>query len=64
MSAEQSLVTDPVCQMSFDVGKAAETEEYKGRKYFFCSIGCRMEFERHPDDYAIKAGGPNERNDV
>ena len=64
MSGEQSRVIDPVCQMSLDVGNAAEAAEYQGCRYFFCSIGCRAEFERHPDDYAVKNDGRDERNDV
>ena len=46
---------DPVCGMKLDEGAAKEFLLYKGRPYYFCSVGCRAEFERHTNDYAEDA---------
>ena len=43
---------DPVCKMELDKGHVKESLVYDGRRYCFCSVGCRAEFERHPEDYA------------
>jgi Cu+-exporting ATPase len=45
-------VTDPVCGMSIDPGKAAATEEYRGKRYFFCSTACRDQFKAQPEKFA------------
>ena len=55
MSAEERVATDPVCKMDLDAGHVRESFAYKGRTYYFCSIGCRAEFERHPEDYVTSA---------
>lgn len=43
--------TDPVCAMNLGEGTAKEFLLYQGHEYYFCSVGCRAEFERHPEDY-------------
>jgi uncharacterized membrane protein YraQ (UPF0718 family)/YHS domain-containing protein len=43
--------TDPVCGMKVDRSKALRAA-HAGRTYFFCSEGCRAEFEADPDTYA------------
>lgn len=45
------MVTDPVCKMVLDEGKAPFTAEHKGEKYYFCGAGCKERFERQPDKY-------------
>jgi len=42
---------DPVCGMTVDPNKAAAQTSYWGRTYYFCSQGCRQEFEKAPDRY-------------
>ena len=42
---------DAVCKMELDESQVKDSLNYKGRNYYFCSIGCRAEFERHPEDY-------------
>lgn len=37
--------------MDVDELKTAYTLELNNIRYFFCSGGCRAEFERHPDEY-------------
>jgi P-type Cu+ transporter len=48
-------VRDAVCKMELDERHIRESLVYEGRNYYFCSIGCRAEFERHPQDYAPAA---------
>lgn len=38
-------VKDPVCGMAVEREKAAATLEWAGTTYYFCSKGCRAEFE-------------------
>jgi len=46
--AQQAL--DPVCGMTVEVGKAAETE-YSGETYYFCCSHCQQAFEDSPEEY-------------
>jgi len=34
------MAIDPVCKMEVEEAKAAATSEYKGKKYYFCAVGC------------------------
>lgn len=44
---------DPVCGMDVDPGKAgARKVEYRGKTYYFCSDGCKANFEKNPERYA------------
>ena len=49
------MAKDPVCNMEVDPKSAAGKAEYKGRTYYFCSPGCKAEFERNPEKYAEKS---------
>jgi Cu+-exporting ATPase len=51
MSAEGPPNKDPVCRMELDEKQIKESLVYQGRRYYFCSVGCRAEFQRHPNDY-------------
>ncbi len=42
---------DPVCGMDVDTKDAQHTAEYKGKTYYFCSRGCRLDFEEDPEKY-------------
>jgi YHS domain-containing protein len=44
--------TDPVCHMQVDQNTAAAVSEHAGRKYYFCSPGCKEKFDRNPGQYA------------
>ena len=46
---------DPVCGMDVDPKKAAGKTNYQGRTYFFCSVGCKKEFEENPAKYLGKS---------
>lgn len=45
------MVVDPVCKMTIDESKAAATSEYKGKKYYFCAMGCKKAFDENPEKY-------------
>jgi xanthine dehydrogenase accessory factor len=51
---ESAEATDPVCGMTVATGKAGRPLEFDGVTYYFCSAGCRGEFEADPDSYARK----------
>jgi YHS domain-containing protein len=55
MDAEGHMATDLVCKMDLDERHIKESLVYDGRRYYFCSIGCRAEFQRHPDDYVERS---------
>ena len=38
--------------MELDERSVKESLVYREKEYYFCSVGCRAEFERHPEDYA------------
>ena len=44
-------VKDLVCGMEFDEDTASGTFEYKGKTYYFCSLGCREKLANEPDKY-------------
>ena len=42
---------DPVCNMMVEEDKAAATAEYEGKTYYFCSVGCKNDFQEDPEAY-------------
>jgi YHS domain-containing protein len=48
------MAIDPVCKMTVDEKKAAATSEYKGKKYYFCAVGCKKAFDQDPEKYLAK----------
>ena len=64
MNAEERTVRDPVCRMELDERHIKESLVYKGWKYYFCSVGCRAEFQRHPEDYVEGSRTEGEAEDV
>lgn len=53
------MVVDVVCGMEINENAARCSAVFQGNAYFFCSEGCRAEFERRPQEYskAAKFGG-------
>ncbi len=49
---QPGAMVDPVCGMQVDPATATEHVERDGQTYYFCSAGCREEFERNPERYA------------
>ncbi len=47
---------DPVCKMKVDESKPAATSEYKGKKYYFCAVGCKKMFDKNPEKYLAEGG--------
>jgi Cu+-exporting ATPase len=45
------MAIDPVCKMTVNEKKAAATSEYKGKKYYFCAMGCKKAFDKDPEKY-------------
>ena len=45
------MAKDPVCKMEVEESKAAATSEYKGKKYYFCAVGCKKSFDQDPEKY-------------
>jgi YHS domain-containing protein len=48
------MAIDPVCKMQVEESKAAAISEYKGKKYYFCSVGCKKAFDQNPEKYLAK----------
>jgi len=48
---------DPVCRMRVDRFATPYSTKFEGRTYYFCSSGCKDEFETKPEHYAKHAHG-------
>jgi len=48
------MAKDPVCDMDVDPKQAAGKSEYKGQTYYFCSPGCKKQFDKDPERYLGK----------
>ncbi len=46
-----TMAIDPVCKMEVDVKNPPATSEYKGKKYYFCAMGCKKAFDADPEKY-------------
>ena len=42
---------DPVCGMEVDPKTAEFKSIYHGKMYYFCSRGCKNDFEKDPEKY-------------
>ncbi|HEU5349009.1 MAG TPA: YHS domain-containing protein [Ktedonobacterales bacterium] len=49
--AQATPAIDPVCGMQVDPAMAAATSEYQGQTYYFCSQGCKRQFDKDPQSY-------------
>ncbi len=49
------MAIDPVCQMIVNEKKAAAISEYKGKKYYFCAVGCKKTFDKDPEKWIPKS---------
>lgn len=49
---------DPVCLMEVDTEGATITSDYQGQTYYFCSTGCKRDFESNPARYIPAADAP------
>jgi xanthine dehydrogenase accessory factor len=58
IAAPLMFATDPVCGMTVDVATAVHVGEHDGRKVYFCSAGCRAQFERDPLAFSASLSQP------
>jgi len=42
---------DPVCGMDVTYETAQARSDYNGRTYYFCSLGCKEQFDKNPEKY-------------
>ena len=47
----EGVAVDPVCGMQVAIEDSAHTVEHAGTMYYFCSRGCRLDFEDDPERY-------------
>ena len=62
MNSTEHTVVDPVCKMRLRPEQIRESLVLDAQRYYFCSVGCRAEFQRHPGDYIRRT--PKERQHV
>jgi Cu+-exporting ATPase len=48
-------VIDPVCGMTIESETAAAQSTYEGSTFYFCSAGCKRQFDARPEEYARNA---------
>ena len=51
------MAKDPVCKMDVDPAKAAGSSQYNGQTYYFCSPGCKRQFDENPQHYIGQSAG-------
>ncbi len=51
------MVIDPVCGMEVDPKTAAGSSVYQGQTYYFCSMGCKKDFDHDPEKYLARPAG-------
>ncbi len=44
-------MNDPVCGMEVDKNSKFKSS-YKDKEYAFCSVSCKLNFDRNPEKYA------------
>jgi YHS domain-containing protein len=50
--AQVMFVTDPVCGMTVDPLTSQHKSIHAGKTFWFCSAGCRAEFDQSPERYS------------
>jgi Cu+-exporting ATPase len=53
------MAIDPVCGMEVDEELAVYKSEYMGEVYYFCSAGCKDDFDSDPETYRKDQGRPD-----
>jgi YHS domain-containing protein len=49
-----AMAKDPVCAMEVDDQTVKWTSTYEGKRYSFCSDGCKESFDKEPDRYLLE----------
>jgi Cu+-exporting ATPase len=50
--SDETDATDPVCGMTVDSATAEYRSFHNGKAYYFCSAGCKENFDKDPAKYA------------
>lgn len=45
------MAKDLICGMEVDERSAKWSSDYKGKKYYFCALGCKKKFDQDPSKY-------------
>ena len=56
------MATDPVCGMQVDEKNPGATTTYQGQTIYFCSAGCKADFEKNPEKYMRGQQGGQEHS--
>ncbi len=54
------MATDPVCGMQVDQQQAQSkglTSQHQGQTYYFCSPGCKRQFDQNPQQFMGQQAG-------
>ena len=51
---QASTAVDPVCAMTVETATAEHRAVHDGKTYYFCSAGCKANFEKDPEKYLQK----------
>ncbi len=52
---------DPVCHMDIEISDAKGASDYNGMTYYFCSGGCKVDFDADPEA-VLKAEGEHDHS--
>ncbi len=55
---------DPVCGMEVDPKTAVAKSTYQGKTYYFCSPGCKRDFDKEPQKYLNASHAPGGHMDM
>ena len=51
MNQSEDTVKDLVCGMEVNKKDTTLVSEYNGNTYYFCSPGCKTQFDENPEQY-------------
>ena len=52
---------DPVCHMDIAIAEAAGSSDHNGLTYYFCSRGCKVDFDADPEG-VLEAEGKHDHS--
>jgi Cu+-exporting ATPase len=61
MTETDQMAHDPVCHMDIKIADAKGASDYNGMTYYFCSGGCKVEFDADPEA-VLKAEGEHDHS--
>ncbi len=47
------MTTDPVCKMVIDETQVTLSSDVQGRRFYFCSPGCKEAFDEDPEQFLV-----------